>query len=309
MTDQDHTFDFNTLNWEEMRTAYLVGELGTVSRAAMHTGVHRTTIMRHISSLERQLGRKIFDREHDGYSPTPFGSELIDVTRRVARDFHDFQLRGRTNETRIAGNIHIAAPPYLTCLVTSVLNRLQKQYTEFLYTFTPISEEEPDRFEDTDIILTAKDVVSEEYSTEKLISLQNCLFASNIYRDSIGLPKSVEELRDHKFACVCRSDQTSHAEDWLRQHVPARSIVFRSRSSFAVYTAISEGLAIGFLPTQIGLGEDNLIQVMEPSPAWEKDIWISVRHKTAEGNKTIAILNAFRDLAQRCGPDKGMSVN
>lgn len=297
MTDQDRTYDFSTLNWEEMRTAYLVGELGTVSRTAMHLGVHRTTIMRHITSLEKQLGRQIFERQHDGYSPTLFGLELVEVTRHVARDFQEFRLRRRSNETRIAGNIHIAAPNYLACLVSAALNMLREQYTDVWYTFTPIGENEPYCIEDADIILTPIDVASEEYSSEKLMSLYACLFASTIYRDNIGIPKSIEELREHRFACVCQPGQTSHEEDWLRQYVPARSIVFRSRSSFAVYIAISEGLGIGFLPTSIGLREGKLVQVMELSPAWQKNIWISVRRETADSNKVVAFLNAFRKLA------------
>ena len=48
--------------WDEMRTAYMVAKLGTVSAASDVLGIHRATIIRHIDSLEAALGAKIFLR-------------------------------------------------------------------------------------------------------------------------------------------------------------------------------------------------------------------------------------------------------
>lgn len=53
-------------------------------------GVHRTTLMRQITSLENTLGLKIFNRTLKGYTLTPFGKELIDLTGRVAKRFEQF---------------------------------------------------------------------------------------------------------------------------------------------------------------------------------------------------------------------------
>mgnify|MGYP000273364863 FL=1 len=47
-------------NWDEIKTAYQVARMGTVSGAAEVLGVHHATVIRHIDALEGQLGVKLF---------------------------------------------------------------------------------------------------------------------------------------------------------------------------------------------------------------------------------------------------------
>ena len=53
-------------NWNEIRTAYQVARLGTVSAAAEALDVHRSTVIRHIDTLETVLGEKIILRHAKG---------------------------------------------------------------------------------------------------------------------------------------------------------------------------------------------------------------------------------------------------
>ena len=45
-------------NWDEIRTAYQVARMGTVSGAAEVLGVHHATVIRHIDALEGAAGRQ-----------------------------------------------------------------------------------------------------------------------------------------------------------------------------------------------------------------------------------------------------------
>ena len=49
-----------TITRDEIRTAYQVARLGTVSGAAEVLGVHHATVIRHIDALEGRLGAKLF---------------------------------------------------------------------------------------------------------------------------------------------------------------------------------------------------------------------------------------------------------
>ena len=53
-------------NWDEIRTAFQVARLGTVSGAADVLGVHHATVIRHIDALEKRLGSKLFQRHARG---------------------------------------------------------------------------------------------------------------------------------------------------------------------------------------------------------------------------------------------------
>ena len=63
--------------WDEIRTAYQVARIGTVSGAAEVLGVHHATVIRHIDALEKRLGSKLFQRHARGYTPTEAGHELL----------------------------------------------------------------------------------------------------------------------------------------------------------------------------------------------------------------------------------------
>ena len=49
-------------NWDEIRTAFQVARLGTVSGAADVLGVHHATVIRHIDALEKRLGTQLMHR-------------------------------------------------------------------------------------------------------------------------------------------------------------------------------------------------------------------------------------------------------
>jgi len=68
-------------NWDEVRTAYQVARMGTVSGAAEVLGVHHATVIRHIDAIEARLGVKLFQRHARGYTPTEAGLDLLRVAQ------------------------------------------------------------------------------------------------------------------------------------------------------------------------------------------------------------------------------------
>ena len=64
-------------NWDEVRTAFQVARIGTVSGAADVLGVHHATVIRHIDALEQRLGVTLFQRHARGYTATEAGQDLM----------------------------------------------------------------------------------------------------------------------------------------------------------------------------------------------------------------------------------------
>ncbi|MEM1233299.1 MAG: LysR family transcriptional regulator, partial [Pseudomonadota bacterium] len=84
-------------NWDEVRTAFQVARLGTVSGAAEVLGVHHATVIRHIDALEGKLGVKLFQRHARGYTATEAGNDLLLVAQTTDDQFAQLagRLRGR----------------------------------------------------------------------------------------------------------------------------------------------------------------------------------------------------------------------
>lgn len=295
LTGQIPHTDLNSVDWSEMRTAYMVGELHTLSRTAQHLGVHRSTVMRQITSLESRIGRRIFERGRDGYYPTPFGAELISVTKQVAIEFQEFFLTRGSVERTITGNIMIAAPSCLTSLITTVLADLRMQYPDLWYSYSSIEDEADFELDGKpDIVLAPSTHLADGYSAQKLTAVEASLFASAGYVETHGIPKSLKELRNHTYVSGCSETLQDGAETWLRENAPARSIIFRANGYFALYSAIASGIGIGLLPTKVGLGDPGMIQIKELSPKFSKEIWVFARNEHARGRKAQIFLEALR---------------
>ena len=74
--------------WDEIRTAYQVARLGTVSGAAEVLGVHHATVIRHIDALEKRLGVKLFQRHARGEPlPARLPRDLLAALRFAAYGF------------------------------------------------------------------------------------------------------------------------------------------------------------------------------------------------------------------------------
>ena len=119
-------------NWDEVRTAYQVARLGTVSGAADVLGVHHATVIRHIDALEKRLGVKLFQRHARGYTPTEAGADLL----RVAQATHDqFQqlagrIKGRGND--MSGDLVLTSLPGLAHLLTPALVAFQQEHPKLV---------------------------------------------------------------------------------------------------------------------------------------------------------------------------------
>ena len=85
--------------WTEIRTAMIVGRLGTVRAAAHELGVHRSTATRHIDNLEDRLGTKLFLRHKHGYTPTQDGLALQSAAEGAGTLIEEFVTRTHGSST------------------------------------------------------------------------------------------------------------------------------------------------------------------------------------------------------------------
>ena len=111
-------------NWDEIKTAYQVARMGTVSGAAEVLGVHHATVIRHIDALEGRLGVKLFQRHARGYTPTEAGDDLFRVAQATDDQFGQLVGRIKGRGTEVSGELVV------TSLVT-MAPRLAPVLTEF----------------------------------------------------------------------------------------------------------------------------------------------------------------------------------
>ena len=119
-------------NWDEIRTAFQVARLGTVSGAAEVLGVHHATVIRHIDALEARLGVKLFQRHARGYTPTEAGQDLARVAQTTDDQFQQLAGRIKGRGEGVSGELLVTSLINFSPLMVGALASFRATYPEVI---------------------------------------------------------------------------------------------------------------------------------------------------------------------------------
>ncbi|MCB2117293.1 MAG: LysR family transcriptional regulator [Rhodobacteraceae bacterium] len=291
-------------NWDEVRTAYQVARIGTVSGAAEVLGVHHATVIRHIDALESRLGAKLFQRHPRGYTATEAGQALLQVAQVTEDQFAHLAARISGTTTEISGELVVTSIPGLSELVTPTLVRLQAEHPGLLIRF--VSEVRLLRLEygEAHVAIRAGSRPQEpDNVVQPLCTRRVALYASPRYAAAHGLPKGDEDLSGHRFIGPVDPESRAPFYRWLAQRVPAEAVVFRTNEARVAADTLVAGAGLGFLPVLQAQGTDGLIEVLPPRPDWETPLWL-VTHVDLHRTPRIQLfVKALKDDARLHGLD------
>lgn len=286
-------------NWDEIRTAYNVARIGTVSGAAEVLGVHHATVIRHIDALEERLGVKLFQRHARGYTPTEAGEDLLRVAQATDDQFSQLagRIRGRGND--VSGELVVTSLGGLSHLLVPVLAEFQQEYPGLVVRYLTGDRLFRLEYGEAHVAVRAgsppdqPDNVVQAFHRQKIT-----LFASEAYAERHGLPNSEVDYSNHRF--VSADDPKSRAPfaKWLRETVPAECITFRSGDVHALRRAIKEGAGIGFMSRLQAAEMGGLIEVADPRDEWSAPLWLVTHMDLHRTTKVQAFLSFLKERAR-----------
>ena len=283
-------------NWDEIRTAFQVARLGTVSGAAEVLGVHHATVIRHIDALEKRLGAKLFQRHARGYTPTEAGRDLLAVAQTTEEQFGQLASRIKGQGEVVAGELVVTSITGIADLIVPVLARFQAEHPRLVVRF--LSDMRLFRLDygEAHVAIRAGATPQEpDNVVQSLGRMRNALYAARSYVETQGLPGSVEELARHRIIGPDDPDSRAPFYRWLREHVPPEAITMRVTEGAANVAALQAGMGLGFCNTELARKTPDLVEVMPPRPEWEAPLWIVTHvdlHRTLKVQAFLACLKA-----------------
>ncbi|WP_180325185.1 LysR family transcriptional regulator [Cereibacter azotoformans] len=280
-------------NWDEVRTAYQVARLGTVSGAADVLGVHHATVIRHIDALEKRLGARLFQRHARGYTATEAGRDLLLVAQTTEEQFAQLASRIKGNGETVAGELVVTSLPGFSPLVTPVLTSFQERHPAVIVRYLTDMRLFRLEYGEAHVAIRAGSTPEEpDNVVQPLARMRHALYASRAYAAAHGLPSGPEEFPHHRFVGADVPRAPHHR--WLRDEVAPDRITFRGTEAAALEDAVREGAGLGFLPVMQAAGTD-LIEILPPRPEWEAPIWI-VTH--VDLHRTMKVQNFLAHLKE-----------
>jgi len=285
--------------WDEIRTAFHVARLGTVSGAAEVLGVHHATVIRHIDALEHRLGTKLFQRHARGYTATEAGQDLMRVAQTTADQFTQLSGRIRGQGQEVTGELIVTAVPGFSQRLAPVLVRFQASHPGLIVRF--LSDERLFRLEygEAHIALRAGTLPDQPDNVVQLLYRSPwSLYCSKQYGEANGVPKTEAELAEHRFVSTDQDRSKAPFSRWLWHTVPADRIVFRVTETAAIGDAVRAGAGLGFLQADQAELDPDLIQIFPPRDEWAAPIWIVTHVDLHRTTKVQAFLTFLKDEAK-----------
>ncbi|WP_370228939.1 LysR family transcriptional regulator [Cognatishimia sp.] len=281
-------------NWDEIRTAYQVARLGTVSAAADVLGVHHATVIRHIDALEGRLGVKLFQRHARGYTATEAGEDLMRVGQATDDQFGQLEGRIKGRGSDVSGELVVTSLDSIAPLLSPILVDFQELYPDLLIRY--LTDDRVFRLEygEAHVAIRAGSAPQEpDNVVQRLGSLEVGLYASRSYVEKFGLPKSEAEFENHRFVAVDNAKTRAPFHQWLMGISKRETHMFRGSDPRALENAVFAGAGIGFLARFLGESRDDVVEVMEPLPEWHGPMWLVTHvdlHRTVKVQTFLSFL-------------------
>ena len=288
-------------NWEEIKTAYQVARMGTVSGAAEVLGVHHATVIRHVDALERRLSVKLFQRHARGYKTTEAGEDLLRVASATDDQFSQLASRIKGRGEAVSGELVVTSLMELSSWMTPLLVAFQRENPDVTLRF--LTGERLFRLEygEAHIAIRAGQVPEQpDNVVQPFYQFQMGLFAHKDYIAAFGMPSGVEEYGNHRFVGHDDAQMRAPFFKWMREVVPAHAISFRGLHADALRVAVLEAAGIGFVDLMEGRANPDLVEVHRHLPEWDSMLWL-VTHVDLHRTPKVQALLSYLKKAVKTG--------
>ena len=286
-------------NWDEIRTAFQVARLGTVSGAAELLGVHHATVIRHIDALEKRLGVRLFQRHARGYTPTEAGRDLLATAQVTQEQFAQLVSRIKGQGEVVTGELIVTSISGIADLLTPVLVGFQDAHAGVIIRY--LSDLRVFRLDygEAHVAIRAGAMPQEpDYVVQPLVRLQAGLYASAGYIARHGLPSGPADFAAHRFVVADNPESRAPYHRWLRANVPSEVLTFQITEPEAGEAAVRAGAGLGFLAPRRAAGDPGLVQILPLRPEWDSPLWIVTHVDLHRTRKVQAFLSYLKACAQ-----------
>ncbi len=286
-------------NWDEIRTAFQVARLGTVSGAAEVLGVHHATVIRHIDALEKRLGVKLFQRHARGYTATESGRDLLAVAQTTEEQFAHLVSRIKGQGETVSGELVVTSIAGIADILTPVMVGFQEKFPEVQVRFlTDMRVFRLDYGEAHVAIRAGNGPEEPDNVVQPLARMKAGLYASAGYVERYGKPASEAEFGGHRFVCTDAEVTRAPFHRWLRATVQPDQITYAATEMAALEQAVRQGAGIGFMMKIRAEGDPNLVEILPPRPEWDSALRIVTHVDLHRTRKVQAFLTHLKDAAK-----------
>ncbi|QYD71960.1 LysR family transcriptional regulator [Paraburkholderia edwinii] len=295
--------NMNRLSWDDLRVFLAVSRAGNLSKAGRLLGMDHATVGRRISALEFALETPVFERDRQGYRLNAQGREMLAHVEAVEAnvltlgDLMNGALPGHAGHVRIATMEGIASL-YLSEQFVKLKQRHPGLTVELVTSATDvrISHREADLF------LGFFEPRGVNLDIEHIGRFALHLYAHPDYLAAFGTPRTIDELRAHRFVGYVDDLIQLDAVRWLDDAIAEPPIAFHSTSMIAQMFAAAAGAGIVMLPEFARAERFGLALIPLKRLEVTRDVWMSSHQYLRRVPRIAAVASFLTEIMARDYP-------
>lgn len=282
--------------WAELRTAYQVAKLGTVSAAAEALGFHRATVNRHIDVLEEAIGGRIFIRHARGYALSELGEDVLRVAQKTEELINDLAGRARGGQAQIEGEIKLTVlAPFASMIMPPVVAfRAQNPHCRVKID----ASDDLARLEYGEAHIAVRAGSKPEhpdYVVRPFTRVNFGLYAHDTYIARHGLPSGEDDLEKHVFVVPPAKNVRVPFARWIIDNVSSEQIALESMSPAVNLEAIAAGVGLGFLTGHEAEADSGYHPIVSKKKTWSVALWQVTHVDLHRTEKVQSMLGFLKD--------------
>lgn len=239
--------------------SYTIKE-GSISKAAIKTGVKQPYISSELRALEGYLGTKLFTRTSKGIIPTDAGQTIFQHTSKIIGIFNNLRSYS-LDSAQVSGKIRLWTTDGMgSCCLAEHLTEFCCKYPKTSLEITCSNDMPNIAGREADVAILYHEPT---HSDSVVISKHNIcfsLFASPEYIAQYGFPKSMKDLLENHRICD-RKEYRSEWKEWDKMITKAQNVVAISDSTTMLMQLSKLGIGITLHPKSAGLSDKDLVHI------------------------------------------------
>jgi DNA-binding transcriptional LysR family regulator len=284
--------DIDRLDWNDLRYFLAAVRAGTLAGAARHLSVKHSTVGRRLTALEEALGAAIFIRGEQGLKLTSTGEKLVPFAEQMERSTREMREQVTTQTARV----RVAVPTGLVKLFAPHLGTLQRRHPEIVLAFLSSSQPADLNKGEAELAIRVGEIADENLIARKIGTAVWSLYASNVYVNHKGSPKTARSLAGHDLlGFEPRLAAIAAGAKWIAAHGQGAKIVMIHRELADMIAAAVAGVGLAILPRIIADLEPGL-QRLTDEVLGEQAFFVVYRREVALARPVQQVIRFLIDV-------------
>ncbi|MDX1341008.1 MAG: LysR family transcriptional regulator [Reinekea sp.] len=286
----------NSFDWQWWQYFLTIAEQGSLSKAANSLAVSQPTLSRQLLAMENELGQTLFDRSTQGLRLTAFGSELLEECERMQQSAERLQRLAEGQAQTLSGRIRLSVNEVIALYyLPSILPEFMDRYPQLSVEIEVSNKASSLDKRDADVAIRMFPPTQLDLITRHLFDIPLGFYASQDYLDRHGVPRSAEDMFNHRLLGYDRDKQFENGGQALGWNIRNEEFMFRTDfMPMHLATAVSGG---GIVGTHKALCERHGLIPIDVGITLPALPIFLVCHRDVQHNKRIRVMMDF--LAER----------